>query len=426
MFCNESADGITSQSCGSAGCNADTASCNACVPDSVTCSADKTMLERCGLDGTYGAGEACGAGCVVGAAGPDHCGHITPKWLPDACDELATTAMATLSGTLDTSVDTNCTGGAVEVDGTNFCIIRAGKISVGDLKVTGNRVIAFVADDELLVTGTLDVSADGSTSGPGANGTFIGAGVTSLNSSYRGAGGAGFAQAGGAGGGNETGTEAGQLGGPITNRLQQTRFMAGARGGNSICGNGQIFCLNQINFSGGGGGGGANLMACRGPLTVSGTIDAGGGGGQGGGDHQNLSTTISQGGGAGGGTGGYVVLQGTQVVVTGKLYANGGGGGGACGIDNCRGQDAADGQRSRSGALGGDPPGNTCGGGIGGSATSAPGVGEQTFASAAAGGGGGGGSVGQFQIYTPEGVTPMIAPAEASPDPAPSLTIPVE
>src|SRR5690606_35455938 len=144
--------------------------------------------------------------------------------------------------------------------------------------------------------------------------------------------------------------------------------------------------------------------------------------GTGGGDHYPSTGSVSQGGAPGGGSGGYVVFQGVHVAITGKLYANGGGGGAGCSADNCRGLPGADGQRSTSGAPGGDSPGNSCGGGVGGGASNAPGAGERTFAAASAGAGGGGGSIGRFEVFTPSGNAPMLTPSQASPSPVASST----
>jgi hypothetical protein len=421
LSCNDQGNGLKTEACGAAGCNETAKGCNACAANTATCSADKTSLEHCGADSTLTQSESCAAGCVTGASG-DECGHIKPEWLPDVCNDVAAIPSASLSTSLNTSDDAQCTGGVVTVNGTIFCVVRAKTITIADLRVTGLRPIAFVADDALTVNGILDVSADASAGGPGAGN--LGAGVTTLNSSFLGAGGAGFMQIGGTGGGNETGTQSGMSGGAVTQRATTAAFVGGAHGGNSLCGNGSFFCLNNINFSGGGGGGGALLIACRGKVTVSSSalIDAGGGGGAGGGDHSNTSTAITQGGGPGGGSGGYVVFQGASVEITGKLYANGGGGGAGCGTDNCRGLPGSDALRSTSSAPGGAASGNTCGGGAGGSVSQAPANGEQTFASASAGAGGGGGALGRFEVFTPAGVAPVITPVQASPTPVPSTT----
>ncbi len=423
LYCDTAATGITREACGAPGCNADEQRCNACVSDATACSADLTTLDRCGSDGLVAESTTCAAGCIAGAAAldDDRCGYVKPAWLPDVCNDPATMPAAMLSGTLDVQQDAMCTGGVLDLNGTTFCVVRAASIDIGNLKVVGTRAIAFVADDELKVTGILDVSADGATPGPGA--AAIGAGTATTNSSYKGGGGAGFVQAGGAGGGNDVGTDFGMPGGPITDRLTTARFVGGATTAPALCG-GAIACLNAIDFAGGGGGGGALLIACRGTVNVAstGTVDAGGGGGTGGGDHYTDVGTVTQGGAPGGGSGGFVVFEGVHVEISGKLYANGGGGGAGCSGDNCRGLPGGDGLRSTSGAPGGDPPGNTCGGGIGGSVSSTPGVGERTFATPSAGSGGGGGSMGRFLVFTPSGQSPVLAPAQASPSPEASTT----
>lgn len=427
LFCNAEANGIRSEPCGAPGCNADAERCNSCVAATSACSSDLTMLDHCSADGVVAESDACAAGCVPGSPGvsSDHCGYIKPEWLPDVCNEPAASPAALLhDATLDTQQDVACTGGVIDRDGTTFCIIRAGTIDIDNLKVTGTRAIAFVADDELTVSGTLDISADGPTPGPGAG--TLGVGAASENTSYKGGGGAGFTQIGGAGGGNDTGTEAGMAGGSRVDRPPTAPFIGGATTSAALCGSNGFICVGAIDFPGGGGGGGALLIACRGKVSVIGMIDAGGGGGTGGGDHYPAAGTVGQGGAPGGGSGGHVVFQGVRVEITGKLYANGGGGGGACGADNCRGAAGSDGLRSTAGAPGGDAPGNTCGGGIGGSVSNAPGPGERTFSTAAAGAGGGGGSMGAFQIYTSPGMTVIVTPAEASPDPLPRLNVPVE
>lgn len=423
--CNATGDGFDAQDCGASGCNAGSGRCNACVAGTLGCSADSTTLDQCGSDGLVSQSDACAAGCTAGATSsdPDRCKHIQPVWLPGACDALATAQQASLgSATLDTTQDASCTGGIIQSGSTNICVVRATNIDIGDLKVTGTRAIAFVADDELTVSGALDVSADGTTSGPGVG--ALGVGGTS-SASYKGAGGAGFAEQGGAGGGDETGTQAGLPGGSITDRPTTMPFAGGAPGGTSSCGGTTLCRALGLDFGGGGGGGGALLVSCYGTVSVTGVVDAGGGGGAAGGDHFPGSGN-AQGGGAGGGAGGFVVFEGVHVSITGKLYANGGGGGGACGSDDCRGNPGMDGQRSTTSAPGGDSPGNTCAGGIGGSQLQPPGTGEKTFSSASAGAGGGGGSVGRFEIYTPAGIAATITPAEASPNPDPDATVPTE
>src|SRR5690606_21201674 len=99
-----------------------------------------------------------------------HCGHIEPLFFPTLCDEPATESSRTFADvTLDTKADANCNGGILtQTGGPEVCVVRYGTITIGnDVIVSGNRAIAFVADDAVLVQGVLDVSAELTTNGPG-------------------------------------------------------------------------------------------------------------------------------------------------------------------------------------------------------------------------------------------------------------------
>lgn len=418
VACNGQGDGTTQQSCGAAGCNMEAGGCNACVANTDSCSADFSAVEHCGTDSKIAQRETCAAGCVTDALG-SHCQYIDPAWLGGICDKPST-IISTMSNTLDVDNDAACTGGVVVAD-TTFCVVRAKTIDIGSLKVTGRRAVAFVADDTLTVSGTLDVSADGTTSGPGA--TYVGEGVSTTAASYLGAGGAGFTQVGGTGGANDNGSVAGQPGGATHDRSPSQPFRGGAKGGDSLCQSGNAFCFNGVDSYGGGGGGAALLISCRGTVKVTGIVDAGGGGGQGGVDHYS-SSSFAPGGAPGGGSGGFVAFEGVRVELTGKLYANGGGGGGGCNSDNCVGLPGADGLRATVGASGGHGPVTTtsCSGGAGGSITNPPGNGFQTYGNTAAGAGGGGGSMGRFLVLTPSSGAAILTTNDASPQPETSTT----
>lgn len=416
VSCNANGDGITTQSCGSAGCNVAAGRCNTCVANEVTCSADGMTVDHCGPDGLIASQDSCAAGCSADGASA-HCMNIKPAWLPDACDLPATIASASFINTLDTDNDGTCTGGVVTSNGTTFCVLRARTIDIASLKVTGSRPLAIIADDKLTVSGTLDVSADGTTSGPGAS--MLNKGEST--SSYLGAGGAGFAQIGGMGGASDTGS-AGASGSGTQRRRIDEAFVGGSRGGDSVCDFSNTYCFNSIDFSGGGGGGAALLIACRGTVKVTGIVDAGGGGGHGGGDRYPGSG-FAPGGAPGGGSGGFVVFEGVRVEITGTLYANGGGGGGGCSGDDCVGNPGTDGAHSMLGAAGGigQATTNKCTGGAGGSQSTPPYSGWQTYANSAAGAGGGGGSMGAFGIFTPASGSAII-PTSSSPMPEVSTT----
>jgi len=138
LFCNAEANGVTMETCGAPGCNADAGRCNACVADTIACSADRATLDHCGADGLVAQSDACAAGCVAGTPGvsADRCGYIEPAWLGGVCDEPAPKPEEMLGGTLDTQQDAACTGGVLDRDGTTFCVVRAARVTVGDLKVT--------------------------------------------------------------------------------------------------------------------------------------------------------------------------------------------------------------------------------------------------------------------------------------------------
>ena len=341
-----------------------------------------------------------------------HAPYLEPRYLPDVCDVAATIPEFSVTnfGNFDTSLNNNCTGGVVAQDnGPEICVVRYGSIHVevaGGLTVSGSRALALVADSTISVDGILDVAAKADISGPGG-GTLTSGGKVSAN----GGGGAGFATAGGAGGG-ATADGGGGLGGAAS---IDPALLTVLLGGTEPVSQPGSFMAPTV----GGGGGAVTLIACRGQVSVSGTIDAGGGGGAGGKRGFNLNPDNAYFGGAGGGAGGNVVLQGMSVVVTGQVFANGGGGG--SGMIPVAGQPGTPGNPGRNGtrsatdaAAGGAAPGVAGAGGAGGREAVAPGRGLHPSATTGLPGGGGG-SMGFFQTYTPAGVSPTLTPTAASP-----------
>ncbi|HEY4238774.1 MAG TPA: hypothetical protein VGM88_03130 [Kofleriaceae bacterium] len=403
LSCLASGDGYAPTAC-SFGCGA--AGCNACAASTDSC--DGAELEQCDANGQSASSEACLAGCVADDA--PHCARISPRFAPDICDTPATDAILDVSssGSLDTGLDQNCNGGVVaQAGGPELCVMHFGAITIETgttLKITGTRAVALVADDELVVAGTLDVSADQGTNGPG--GGFVKSGDSRTNSpTIRGGGGAGFSTSGAAGGSTTTNGGGGAGGAAQPNPIALAVLMGGPQSGETQ------------GLPGGGGGGGATLISCRGTTRISGTIDAGGGGGLPCIDF--LGNPIP---GAGGGAGGYVVLQGALVEVTGRVFANGGGGGGGClAADGFAGGDGplsdSEGGYGGTGVDGGGTGGN---GGFG--PVQPPTVGAHPT-NANARPGGGGGSVGFLQTYTPEGVTPTLTPMHVSPPFEPNGTV---
>ncbi len=224
-------------------------------------------LATCGDDGLVASAEACTAGCVSTPVA--HCTHVVPRYMPTACDLAAVDSQLTVSNTatFDTNLDSNCNGGIVsQVAAPSICVVHYGTISIASgfgLKVTGNRVLAMIADRDLSIAGMLDVSADANTNGPGGGATLSGASVFQS----AGGGGAGFHTAG-APGGSPTADGGGGAGGILgINPATLAVIQGGPQSGDTVNG-----------VKSGGGGGGVTLVSCHGTVDVSGLIDAGGGG----------------------------------------------------------------------------------------------------------------------------------------------------
>jgi hypothetical protein len=399
--CESSA--LATTDCGAAGCNDAAQRCNECVPDTISC--DGGSLVTCDADGLIAAEEACAAGCVNSVTQGDHCAYLSPKFLPDVCDELAAEAtfVVSNSGTFDTDLDTNCNGGiVVQADGPEICVLRYGTFVIEPdvtLDVGGSRAFVVVTDGALEIHGTLDVAATEGASGPGGGTIRSGAGANQTT----GGGGAGFRVTGGDGGSTVNG--GGSAGGAALDPIGLASLIGGPRPNSST--NGGFI---------GGGGGTTSLISCRETVSVAstGTIDAGGGGGS----HKNNLLGCSGGdptftGGGGGGAGGQVVLQGISVAIEGSLFANGGGGG--AGGDKCDGNDGigVDGTTSAvTPAAGGTALSGSGAGGDGGLGAVSPSDGLARTTGAP---GGGGGSPGFLRVAVPSGIAATLDPVATSP-----------
>jgi hypothetical protein len=384
-----------------------------CAPSTLACNADGKTLERCDANGVLEPKETCSLSCVDATSSTTaHCAHIVAPYLASVCDTPATAASVALTGgTLDPGLDASCTMIVSQSGGPDICVVRADTIAItssvtipGPVGSEPDRVIAFVADHDLVLSGSLDLSAHGASRGPG--GGEVVSGVP--GSGTAGGGGAGSFTFGGSGGNQTAGN--GSAGGPAI-APPLALLMGGPSAGSCAA----KLCTAQHMF-GGSGGGGLALVSCLGTVTVSGTIATGGGGGQG--AHVDLHGVLMP--PQGGGAGGNVVIAGAGVSVTGSVYANGGGGGGGCNGqagELCPGGDGGDGQPMLTAAPGG--AGAT--GGAGEVLTMAPGVGSGTSGGP---GGAGGGAAGHLQVYAPPGITPTVAPAEVSPAFDPPLSVP--
>lgn len=375
-----------------------------CTPhEFAACRGDEAIV--CNATGDDHDVTHCEGGCSAEAGGCKPT-HIIPKYLPAVCDQLAAAPALTISEstTLDTSDDASCNGGIVDqVHGPDICVLRYGQITIErnkTLAVTGSRALALVADQALTIDGILDVSANGFTNGPGGG---LDKAANTNAGAPSGCGGAGFKTAGGSGGSSTADGGALNGGAPASDPAQLVELVGG---------------IQSVAWSPGGAGGAATIVSCRGAVSLLGLLDAGGGGGGGAFSHPVLGGIISA---SGGGSGGNVVLQGMMIVVTGHVFANGGGGGaGTAGSD---GQAGVDGTRSETeSAPGGARQSNEGAGGAGGREGANPKPGQKPLSGYATAGAGGG-STGFFQTYTPAGVTPIVAPAAASPAFRPNRTV---
>ncbi len=249
----------------------------------------------------------------------------------------------------------------------------------GSTRVSGSYPVAFLVDGGVTLTGTLDISADGITDGPGSMGTS--ASCAGATGSTSGSGGGGRASNGGNGGSSQAGS--GAAGGPYFEN--ETPLQGGCPGGSATYG---------------GGGGGAVQIVSRSQiqLTGSGTIDASGGGGR---VQGNLSGVTYS--GSGGGSGGLVLLEAPTVTLSGSavvVSTKGGGGGGVGVLGTAAG---ADGGTASGVAAGGSSGSNP----VGGSGGTGNGTINDTVPTAGGAGGtrgaGGGGSSGVLFVRTMSG-----------------------
>ena len=255
LICNSEGASYDIEAC-EFGCSDTSAGCNQCNPGTAACDGD--TLVTCGASGTTSSSEVCRMGCLND--GTPHCAHLVPRYLADVCDLPATmgTMLVMNTSTIDTAFDTSCTGGIVtQTAAPSLCVARYTdfKIQVGvtlravggsDPLIGGGRLLAIVTDGELAIDGVLDVSATGSSSGPGAT---LQSGGT-LGPSF-GQGGAGFKTAGGSGG-DLTAVGGAMNGGAVaTNPALLNAMVGGSR-------------------SSGGGGGGVLLISCRGTVSITG------------------------------------------------------------------------------------------------------------------------------------------------------------
>ncbi|MEO8179957.1 MAG: hypothetical protein ABI895_14075 [Deltaproteobacteria bacterium] len=241
------------------------------------------------------------------------------------------------------------------------------QIALGStFRVLGSRPVALVVFGDVNVAGTIDVSANGSSGGPGNNwncNANLNGGDTRSDGGPNGGGGGGALGSTGGIGGSSAASGGGVAGQPRGTSLLSP-LIPGCNGGwGGGCG------------AGPGSGGGALEIAATGRVEITGSVLSLGANGVNGCD--------SSGGATGGGSGGGLLIEANQVFLSGgSLLAEGGRGG--------------------RGANGGN-------GGLGGTS----GAGQPGTSVGANGGGGGGGSTGRIRISGAQGcaLSGSISPA---------------
>ncbi|MBK7072171.1 MAG: hypothetical protein IPH44_07695 [Myxococcales bacterium] len=356
---------------------------------------------------------SCSMGCAVGV---EKCLEIKPS-NDTATNELSTlldmaaTAPAIVCPAATTCTLNTSTGAMAGFQGTLppqssvagvGRVVRGASMNIlGTLKITGTAAPVFLIYGTVSIGGTIDVSADFLTRGPGAqtSGACVGgAGSSGGSGGTVSSGGGGAGNWGsGANGGSSTGIPAGPAGAAYGD-LDLVPLLGGCTGGYTSQSSDQV---GFADSSSGGAGGGVIQIVSRSSIsmTSSGVINATGGGGQSG--TTPLGSFI---GGGGGGSGGGVLLEAPTVSLAASSIVSTKGGGGASAGNGAAGHHGKDGDFNGPG--GAAAPGGTSTGAAGGAGglETCPGAGAGCPVSGTFGGsadaGGGGGSIGIARFNT--------------------------
>jgi len=219
------------------------------------------------------------AGCTFGSAKPSGDAEVPPDigepqrcfgaGLGKLCLKSEPTMPRTLSGTIDTGVDTSCDE-IKDLDGISVCVVAGTTVQVMDYRGVGPRPLVIVASDKLTVAGTLDVGSrrGEAMSGAGAATAMCTAPTPPEDDAGGAGGGAGgsFAGAGGDGGRGDQDNNGGKagpgIGGIHATQGPPTLLRAGCRGGNGGMG------AAGTTFGNGGLGGGAGYVYVRGTFAT--------------------------------------------------------------------------------------------------------------------------------------------------------------
>jgi hypothetical protein len=409
--------------------------CEDCDPSAPTFCSSPDTVATCSSDGQVGPGLSTCAGFCDTANGQAACLTLEPSNLSTSVCQTAGAKTRHVTAMLTIDTDSCIDGTKVaQPGGPTICLEVYSDLTIDNgagFTAQGTNALAIVATHDLLLSGTIDVSAMGPTGGAGVPNPPPGLGKTVTSAYFDGGGGGGFAQPGGGGG---TDSDDGAIaGGPGYGADTLIPLLGGSPGG--AAGSPPSVCdLNCPSIAKGGGGGGAvQLVGCHIlHVGIVGRVLAGGGGGQGGFYvapplMAAVFTPASAGGGGGGGAGGAILLEAGQLdfaeFAVADATGGGGGGGGTFGqVISSKGGDGGDAEVDR-GALGGSPGSSFAGrGGDGangpGSPSPTPGPGLAAQAPGY-GAGGGGGSQGRIRVNTPasrpfDASNSIIVPAPAT------------
>jgi hypothetical protein len=389
------------------------------------------QLAVCSASGFVDQLAPCALGC---SADTTRCADVSPSnGLAGALDQARGLADVALQSGSSINTDTGvvvsggtslpvATSVVAQPGGPMLRVLIARGFDIQDTAVSGTLPLAIVASNDVVVRGTLDAAARGSTFGSG--GTVCGAGAgrggrtegtyilppANQTGGYpphlwasNGFGGGGFGTAGGVGGSSTTAVLSGIAPG-APGIVNGTAALVPLRGG---CEGGAYYEISG-RAPGGAGGGAVQLVAGRSVHLVRAgavvaRINVGGGRGLAGVlGVQDINGPDPVWGPTGGGSGGGVLLEAPAVVIDDgvALLAGGGGGGGwgACAVaPDGRDEDPVTGV-----GTGGSCPATVFPRASGGDgATTADGSpGENDSAGA---GGGGGGGLGRIRINTADG-----------------------
>jgi hypothetical protein len=416
-----------------------------CQPGATACGSDQVVT--CNADGMSETTTACELGC--GSDGIS-CAMFTPSnGLGPILTQAGSAAdfVVPTGATIDTtaceiamSSSTILSGSLVAQSSGKICAFAAHDFTIGDVTASGAYPVAFVAANDMTVSGVLDAGGKTSTAGPGAQpvGSTCDGGEayeTKCNAGTvpealicsEGAGGGGGATLGGSGGtdtfiSTEAANPGSNYGGAIA--ADFSPLMGGCSGGSgsdTVTNNTGTTILGFVSEKGGGGGGAVQLVAGT-SIDLVGIVNVGGGGGLGSGSGigSDGSTVYYDDQGTGGGGGGTVVIE-TPVLMIGPgggFAANGGGGGG-CGVAG------ANGTPDTNPAPGGTSGSNTCqgvgyllSGGAGAAAGVPPTILDYEVRTASETNtdvfGGGGGAIGSVRIATRTGTFPASASIQSA------------